>query len=68
MQYNSIMRGVWPEISEEDIISDHFMQGKKNSFLVFYTPVSDGAPWETCSHGAPWETYSDSALWEPTSF
>jgi hypothetical protein len=33
------MRGVWAEISEEEIISAYFVQGKKNSFLVCYTPV-----------------------------
>jgi hypothetical protein len=36
------MRGVWAEISEEEIISADFDQGKKNSFLVFYTPVGGG--------------------------
>ena len=38
------MRGVWPVISEEEKISAHFVQGKKNSFLVFYTPVNHCVP------------------------
>ena len=35
------MRRVWAKISEEEIISTDFVQGKKNSFLVFYTPVPE---------------------------
>jgi hypothetical protein len=38
------MRGVWAKISQEEIISANFVQGKKNSFLVFYTPVHKAPP------------------------